>query len=448
MVAFQREVGLFIDCTAPFRTCLNLVSGLHHRRAYAHDVLRRIGPDRLAEGACEIAWSGQGDGHRFERYAHEGEDDTPPVFQPLAVLTGPALDPDVALPAGVRLGNLQVELHDSTIALARFRLEGDGVPRFVASGDYSAASHAVAVSVVERASVLVAELLAHLLERQKALPRADRVVLRPERFLVFADIADLVGPDGAVVWSEPPVLWTNRTVVARSEAELIDVGQAAGLRRMPSPIHGHDLRFRFAVGSVFVVADDASYEGSGYLKVMGWLQTFSAQLDILRREFPAWPPDIDRAGRGEAFVRRLNAIKRYANVLTETYVDLSLGVQHERRSLLDAIAECFEIDRHIAVIRERVATVIDQVTDVRAAANARARSLFEKAAFALAALTVVDIVINLLAFTKGGYQPDREWPAWSQAPLEAVRGFSSDTTILLTVICILILLVLRLGARE
>lgn len=438
---------MFIDCTAPFRTYLNLASGVHQGRSRANDLLRRIGPDRLAEGTCELHWCGADDRRRFERYAHEGEDDVPPVFTPLALMTGSALTPDVPLPAGVGLSDVHVELHDNTIALARFRLEGQGVPRFVASGDYSAVSHAIAVSIVQKASPLIGVLLGTLLEAQKAAPRRDRIILAPAEYQVFADIADLVGETGAVVWNEPPVLWTNRTVVAADEIELIDVGHGAGLRRLPSPIHGHDFRYRFEVGSVFVVADGPSYEGAGYRKVMGWLQMFSAQLDVLRREFPTAPPDVDRA-RGEAFIHRLNAIKRYANALTDTYVDLSLGVQHERRHLLDAIAECFEIDRLIAITRSRVATVIDQVTDLRAAANARARSLFEKAAFALAALTVVDIVINLLWFTKGDYQPETEWPAWSQAPLEMVRGFSSDTVILLTVVCILVLLTLRLGARE
>lgn len=438
---------MFIDCTAPFRTCLNLAGGVHLRRTRTNELLERLGPDRLADGACEVRWCSADNRRRFQRYTHEGEDDVPSIFMPLALLSGPALAPDVLMPAGVVLGDVHVELHDNTIALAQFRLEGEGTPQLVASGEYSALSHAVAVSIVERASVLIGALVAALLEAQKTLPRRDRIVLAPVDFQVFGDIADLVRADGGVVWNEPPVLWTNRTVVATDEIELIDVGHGAGLRRLPSPIHGHDFRYRLEVGSVFVVADAPSYEGSGYRKVMGWLQMFSAQLDVLRREFPTAPPDVDRA-HGEAFIQRLNAIKRYANALTDTYADLSLGVQHERRHLLDAIAECFEIDRLITIARGRVATVIDQVTDLRAAANARARSLFEKAAFALAALTVVDIVINLLWFAKGDYRPETEWPAWPRAPLEVVGKFSSDTAILLTVVCILVLLILRLRARE
>lgn len=439
---------MFIDCTAPFRTCLNLVSGAHQRRPETLAVLARIAPGHLADGACRVDWI-TGDGRRrFERYTHEGEDDVPSLLTPLAVLTGEALVPSAGLPTAVSISDVRVELHDSTIALARFRLEGVGTAALVAGGESSQITHALASDIVARASALIRELLDTLLTAQARLPRRERLVLKTSQFLVFADIADLAGPDGAVVWSEPPILWTNRTVVADSEAELIEAGHGASLRRMPSPVNGHDLRYRFEVGSVFVVADEESYAGSGYLNVMGWLQLFSAQLDVMRREFPAAPTGLDDRRKSETFVRRLNAIKRYANALTETYTDLSLGLQHERRFLLDAIAECFEIDRLIAVIRRRVATVIDQVADVRAAANARARSLFEKAAFALAALTVIDIVINLLWFTKGDYRPAEEWPTWSQAPLEIVRGFSSDTAIMVTMICILVLLAMRMGARE
>lgn len=439
---------MFIDCTAPFRTQFNL-RGMAEFDGHARALpvlAARLGP-RWTPGP---ALTDRAPDDCFERYADEAGDDVPIAFKPLIILDGLEEDGDVdALGPGLRLSHVRAELFDNTIALLRYRIEGPGVAPFITSRAYSRATHQLARRLSLRANRLADDLIAEQLQVQTA-PGEAEIVARPGSFLVFDDMNALVRPDGSTAWSEDasPVIWTNRTVVVAGESDLAALGQAGGLTRVPSPILGLDIRLRFGAGTVFVVADADSYTAANYQTVMGWMQFVTAQLDVFRRIFFRAHQRLTSERRSEAFAHRLNAIKAYSTNLVESYTDLTFGVQHERRFLLDTIAACYEVDRLIEVAKERVRMVIDRVGDIRAETSARGRRFFEKAAFFIGSVSVLDFVVNLLWFSKGDYTPTAEWPKDIFQPLVIIRGFSSDLVVAVAAVLIFILLAARLRARE